>query len=399
MAVVVVHLLARANVCQRIQVSALIDGDAVPIGGVIVPTVVLALGPGVEVGRQSGLVAVGDTALIAGTYLGTHEEIRTIQALAAVLLAQCLECWDIDFVERQTRDMAARIDAETVNAHLDERAIAVDEVFCHSGILGIQINAVTGNLRPPARVVVPIELAEVVPTVVIVVVLVVGILHLLQARVILLARRQTVVVGRQQTAHRVGGIGFHALINLELVGIPVASEQFTQVFLAEVARVIEHHIEQHLHATGMRLVDECLECRVTAFVAVVHTAEVAGMITVVVQARGVLNDGRYPHGGETQRLDIVQFFNQALEITTPAGVTMVGCPTIPTLGVVTGIAVIETGGNHKIDALVTEIVAGTYKCRPRLLGYSQSEQQDQSQQLEMVISRCSHMKKMIKITG
>ena len=82
--------------------------------------------------------------------------------------------------------MAARVDAETIHAHLDECAVAVDEVLGNGGIFGVQVNAVAGNLGPPPCVVVPVELPEVVPVVVVIVVLVVGILHLLQAVVILL---------------------------------------------------------------------------------------------------------------------------------------------------------------------------------------------------------------------
>ena len=48
--VVIIHLLARADVIQGVQIGALIDSDAIPVAGVIIPTIVLALGPGIEVG-------------------------------------------------------------------------------------------------------------------------------------------------------------------------------------------------------------------------------------------------------------------------------------------------------------------------------------------------------------
>ena len=48
--VVIIHLLARADVIQGVQIGALIDSDAIPVAGVIIPTVVLALGPSVEIG-------------------------------------------------------------------------------------------------------------------------------------------------------------------------------------------------------------------------------------------------------------------------------------------------------------------------------------------------------------
>ena len=78
MTVVGIHLLAGADVVQRTQVGAFIDCDAVPIGGVIVPAVVFVFGPCVEIRRQHGLVAVGHATLIAGTYLGAHEEVPLV---------------------------------------------------------------------------------------------------------------------------------------------------------------------------------------------------------------------------------------------------------------------------------------------------------------------------------
>ena len=92
--------------------------------------------------------------------------------------------------------MASSVNSKTVNTHLDEGAVAVDKIFSNGRVFGIQVNAVAGNLSPPTCVVVPVELAEVMPVIMGVVVLVVGILHLLQTVVILLSRRQIGVVGR-----------------------------------------------------------------------------------------------------------------------------------------------------------------------------------------------------------
>ena len=92
--------------------------------------------------------------------------------------------------------MASGVNSKTVNTHLDEGAVAVDQIFGNGRVFGIQVNAVARNLSPPPCVVVPVELAEVVPVIVRVVVLVVGVLHLFQTVVILLARRQIGVVGR-----------------------------------------------------------------------------------------------------------------------------------------------------------------------------------------------------------
>ena len=56
------------------------------------------------------------------------------------------------------------------------------------------------------------------------------------------------------------------------------------MFFTEVARVVQHHVEQHLHAPGMGLVDKRLEGCVTALVAVVNAAEIAGVIAMIVES-------------------------------------------------------------------------------------------------------------------
>ena len=77
------------------------------------------------------------------------------------------------------------------------------------------------------------------------------------------------------------------------------------MFFAKVSRVVQHHVEQHLHAPGMGLVDKRLEGCVTALVTVVDPTEIAGVIAVIVKARGVLHNRGDPHSREAQRLDIV----------------------------------------------------------------------------------------------
>ena len=81
--------------------------------------------------------------------------------------------------------MSAGVDAETVDTQVDESLVALDNVVAHGGVLGVQVYAVAGNLCPPAGVVVPVELSEVMPKVVDVVVFVVGILHLAQTSAVL----------------------------------------------------------------------------------------------------------------------------------------------------------------------------------------------------------------------
>ena len=186
------------------------------------------------------------------------------------MFAQGLESGNVDLVECQAGDVPSCIDTETINTHPDECAVAVNQVLGNSGILGIQIHTVSSNLSPPPRVVVPVELPEVVPIVVCVVVLVVGVFHLFQAVVILLARGQASVVCGQYTANGIGRIGEHALVDFELVSVPVAGKQFAQVFLAKVARVVQNHIQHDLHPSGVSLVNQRLESGISALITMVN---------------------------------------------------------------------------------------------------------------------------------
>ena len=263
--------------------------------------------------------------------------------------------------------MSAGVDAESVNAHLDERAVAVDQILGHSRVLGVQVNTVTCDLCPPARVVIPVKLPEVVPIVVSVVILIIGVLHHLQSHVILLARGQAAVVGRQFAAHRVGGVGEHALVDLILIGVAVTREQFAKVLLAKVARVVEHNVKQHFHSARVSFVNEGLKCRVAALVAVVNAAKVARMVAVIIQSRGILDDRGYPYCRESQRLDVVQLVNQSLEVATPARVAAIGSASVPALRVVARVTVIKARSDHKIDALITKVVTRPNECRPCLL--------------------------------
>ena len=277
--------------------------------------------------------------------------------------------------------MATGVDTESVNTHLDERAVAIDQVIGNSGVFSVQVHAVTSDLCPPSCVVVPVELTEVVPVVVVVVVLVVGVFHLLQPRVILLARGQARVIGRQFAPHRVGSVGEHALVDLVLVSIDVSREQFAQVLFAKVARVVQHHIEQDFHPTRVSLVDKRLERRVATLIAVINAREIARMVTVVIKSRSVLDNRCHPNRRESQSLDVIQFLDQTLEVAAPAGISAVGSARIPALGVVARVAVIEARRDHKIDTLVAKIIAWAHKRSPGLL-CRQPSQQQQAHELE-----------------
>ncbi len=73
--------------------------------------------------------------------------------------------------------MTAGVDTESVNTHLDEFRVAVNEIVGHLGVLGIEVNAVTCNLSPPTGRIVPVEVGIVVPQVLRVLVLATCVLH------------------------------------------------------------------------------------------------------------------------------------------------------------------------------------------------------------------------------
>ena len=70
------------------------------------------------------------------------------------------------FVECKSGNMACGIDAESVDTHLDESRIAVYKIVCDCRMLSVEVNAVSGDLSPPARRIVPVEPCFVMPEIV-----------------------------------------------------------------------------------------------------------------------------------------------------------------------------------------------------------------------------------------
>ena len=119
-----------------------------------------------------------------------------------------------------------------------------------------------------------------------------------------------------------------------MVALPVAVKQLAEVCLAEVAGVVEHDVENHLHASLVGSVDERLEGDVLRLVAVVYFAEVGCVISVIVVALGVFYYRGNPDGGEAESLDVVKLLNKALEVAAPSGVAVVVLLAVPALHVV-----------------------------------------------------------------
>ena len=262
--------------------------------------------------------------------------------------------------------MAAGINPEAINTHLDEFAVAVDKITVGLGILGVEVHTVTGNLCPPAVGLVPVEIAVVVPQVVGVVVYTVGVLHLGEAVAVLSAATHAAIVVLKQSALR-DGIGYHALAHVALRHVVVAVEQLAQMFLAKVSGVVDHNVEYHLHAAGVSCIDEVLELHIVAFETAVHMTHVHSVIAVIVISRCVLDNGRNPYRGEAQSLDIIEFIDKSFEVSAPFGVligNIAGLVSVPAISVVAVVAVIEACGHSKVDSLIAKIGATAHKvCR------------------------------------
>ena len=83
--------------------------------------------------------------------------------------------------------MACSVDTETVDTHLDEFAILLNEVLRHGGVLGVKVDTVTCDLPPPAVGKVPVPACTyVMPIVVVILVGAVGVLQVGEASVKLL---------------------------------------------------------------------------------------------------------------------------------------------------------------------------------------------------------------------
>ena len=280
------------------------------------------------------------------------------------MLAKLRKLRDEGFVERQAGDMSGSVDTEAVDAELDEVAVAFHEIVRDSGVLGIQIHAVTGNLCPPAVRLVPVELSIVVPVVLGVVVLIVGVLHHRQATLILVCGLETVVVGTEDGGDRCqtprGALGGELLTALELRA---------EMSLSEVAGVVEDNVEDDLDTFLVSGIDEFLKHHVTGalaiatLIAAVDLREVGGMVAVIVIPRGILHDRVDPDSGEAKGFDIVEPVDESLEVTTPAWVfgRNLAFLIVPAQHVVAGIAIVETSGEDEVDTLVAEVCSAANK--------------------------------------
>ena len=260
--------------------------------------------------------------------------------------------------------MAGGVDAEAVDSHLDELAVALHNVVGDGRVLGVQVHAVAGNLSPPAVGQVPVPVCRhVVPVVLAVVVLSVGVLQVLEARVILLVGWYVPVCFAAEYVRRVHtGLDVGLILDVLVALIELAEEVF-----AEVAGVLEHDVEDYLQPLGVSGIDKALEGNVlrcspllSALVAKVYRREVHGVVAVVVVARSVLHNRCNPDSSEAESLDVVELVDESLEVTTPAWVLRgnLRLLVVPAKHVVCRVAIVEASGNDEVDGFVTEVSTG-----------------------------------------
>ena len=82
------------------------------------------------------LVAI-DYAAEAGATFSEHEEGASVETFALVLLGYFEEFGYELSVECESGDVACCVDTETVDAHFDEFAVAVDEILSDGIVFGV----------------------------------------------------------------------------------------------------------------------------------------------------------------------------------------------------------------------------------------------------------------------
>ena len=319
--------------------------------------------PGVELDGFSGVVTVPCLAEAAAN-LTEH-----IEVVVACRLRRGVDLIVIPLVQRESGDVADGVDTESVNAHVDVVRVRVYGVIRNRLVLGVQVNAVARDLAELTGPVIPVQAGKM--TVVVVVVGVtdlvirdhvgkaLGLLHQLQTGIVLLLGLEVVIllsgldiVIVEQFLRR-----NHAGLDVGQIGVVVLGEERSHVSLTEVRGVVPYDVLYDLHALFMSGGDQILIGEIVALVSGVDLREVERVIAMIVIAGRVLDNGRDPYRGEAQRLDVVELIGKTLEVAAPCGVGIgvVRLLVIPAVNIVAGIAVIETGGDDKVDGILTHI--------------------------------------------
>ena len=338
--------------------SVSVVGKLREIGRIIVPSI--------ELDGFSGVATIPCLA-VAAAYLTEH-----IEVIVAESLSRSVDRIVIPLVQRESGDVADGIDTESVNAHIDVVRVRVYGVVRDRLVLGVQVNAVARDLTELTGPVIPVQAGEI--TVVVVVIGVsylivryhigkaLGLLHQLQTGVILLLGLEVVILlGSVDIAVIEQFLGRnHTSFDIGKISVIVLGEERSEVSLTEVRGVVPYNVLYDLHTLFMGGGDQILIGEIVALITGIDLTEVERVIAVIIIAGSILYDRGDPYGGEAERLDVIELIGKSLEVAAPRGVGIgvVRLLVIPAVYVVARVAVIETGGDNKVDGVLTHIDAG-----------------------------------------
>ena len=141
----------------------------------------------------------------------------------------------------------------------------------------------------------------------------------------------------------------------------------TEFVLVILVGMVQGNIQYQFHTTGFHLrVQFIHQCPVAQVF--IHRVEIPRPVTVITTFTAfidVIHQWRYPNGGDTQGLQVIEFGNQAFNITTPilfpfalrAGTFDCRSGSRVSAVVVIGIAIGETIHKHKVHGARAEIVS------------------------------------------
>ena len=189
-----------------------------------------------------------------------------------------------------------------------------------------------------------------------------GIFEHIQSRLILCARIQLRII---RILLQKGFRGNQGLSDGRPVCFFIQIKELPQIFFTEVGGVVQIHILNHLESARVACVNQVLIGISIRLQTEINIHQIDRMETVVVIAGSVLHHGIQPDSREAQCLDVVQLFDQSLEIAAPCGVGIgVACHTVvPAVNIITAVAVVETGNEQCIDRFVAEVGSSTVENR------------------------------------
>lgn len=118
--------------------------------------------------------------------------------------------------------------------------------------------------------------------------------------------------------------------------------------------MIENDVENQFHIAGMHFFQQGLKGDVFGLVTRVDFGKIESMVAVIIVTGGVFHHRGDPDRSESQRFDVIEFFDESLEVSAPCRIGR-GILAVPAIDVVGRIAVVKAGGDRKVDRFVAEI--------------------------------------------